>query len=437
MNYEEAMSYLNSFHRFGSKADLKRTEHILEMLKSPHKKVKFIHVAGTNGKGSITSIIAEILKEYGYKTGMYTSPYLNEFEERIQINGVNIKKDDLAFIMDKVKKAIDTSISEGYSYPSQFEVTTIVMFLYFYIKKVDYAVIEVGLGGRLDSTNVLTSLVSVICAIGYDHMAILGDTLDKIAYEKAGIIKNDSITVVYPQDSEITDVIEKRAYEKNSKIKILSPNDVEFLGICFDKDKIYQKVKIKTEFNDYEMKFSLIGKYQVLNLLTAVNSVELFFKKEDIKINKKIIENAASNVKWKGRLELLNRKPKILIDGAHNIQGVSSLKESIEFYFKYKKLFLIIGILDDKEVDKMIETICPMAFRVYTLSPISDRASDSETLAKKIVKYNKNTVAFNDYKAAFIDALNKADDDDMILICGSLYMIGDMREIIVNYFDDI
>ena len=210
MKYQEAIKYITEVGNFGSNYGLERTYKLLEFLDNPHGKLKIIHVAGTNGKGSTTAMITSMLKEAGYKVGMYTSPFLEEFEERIQINGNNIPKEKLAQLMTKIKYAVDKVIEEGYNHPTEFEIITALMFLYFATEKVDFAVVEVGLGGRLDSTNVITPILSVITSISFDHTNILGNTLEEIAREKAGIIKAGIPTLIYPQE----EIVEKSAERK-------------------------------------------------------------------------------------------------------------------------------------------------------------------------------------------------------------------------------
>ena len=428
MNYKEAMDYISSVGRFGSNYGLERTFRLLEILGSPQDKIKLIHVAGTNGKGSTTSMITKILRGFGYRVGMYTSPYLEEFEERIQINGENIPKDTLVNVLEEVKCAVEKVIKEGYDHPTEFEILTALTFLYFYNEKVDYGVIEVGLGGRMDSTNVLNPIVSVITSISLDHMHILGDTLGKIAYEKAGIIKEEIPVVLYPQKQEAEDVILEKAKEKHSKIYFVEKDDGKLINI--NSDDIYQEVEIKGINNIYKVKLPLLGEHQILNLAVAIKAVEVLFNIENIEINKNRIEDSLMDVKWIGRLEVLRKNPLIVIDGAHNIDGIKSLKESVQKYFKYKKIYLLLGILADKQVKEMIEEITPMAEKVYALTPHSDRAELSEDLKNEIIKVNPNTVALESYEEAFKLALKEANAEDMILVSGSLYMIGDMRKII-------
>lgn len=430
MIYEEAMKYISSIGKFGSNYGLKRTFRLLELLGNPDKKLKLIHVAGTNGKGSTTAMITKVLRGMGYKVGMYTSPYIEEFEERIQINGENIPKEKLVSLLVEVKEAVEKVIKEGYDHPTQFEILTALMFLYFYREKVDYGVVEVGLGGALDSTNVLTPIVSVITSISYDHMNILGDTIEEITEQKAGIIKEGIPVVVYPEEKNVQDVIVKKAEEMNSRIRLVQKNSVKLLNI--NRDDIYQEVQVSTMKNDYKVKLPLLGAHQMLNLAVVLNTIEVIFEGQNEKLNVKLVEKSLEDVEWKGRLEVLNKKPLIVIDGAHNIDGIKSLTYNVNKYFKYKNMILLLGILADKQVDEMIKEIVPFAEKVYALTPHSDRAQLSQELKNKIVKYNKNVIAIESYEEAVSKAISEADEDDLILISGSLYMIGDMRKILVK-----
>lgn len=433
MNYQEAINYIENTAQFGMKLGLERTEKILELLGDPHKKVKMIHIAGTNGKGSTTAMVSRVLMEAGYKVGTYISPYIEEFEERIQINNENIPKEDLVHIITEVSKAIDEVIALGYQNPTQFEIITCAAFLYYHIKKVDYAVIEVGLGGRLDSTNVITPILSIITSISLDHVAILGDTLDKIAFEKAGIIKEGIPTVLFPQQPEAEIVIEKVATEKKSllikvdsdKARFIDSYEVEVNG----EKKVVQKVEIKTLRENYSLELALLGKHQILNATVAVYACE---KLIDLgaKISKENIANGMKTVKWPGRLEIMKTDPRVVIDGAHNIDGISKLTESIDMYFKYDNLILILGILADKQVREMIETIVPKASRVIAVTPNSERAELAEDLKAEIENLGVACEAVEDYREAYEKALSYCTEKDLLLISGSLYMIGDMRRII-------
>lgn len=427
MNYKEAINYIKKVGNFGSNYGLERTERLLEILGNPHKKLNVIHIAGTNGKGSTTSMIASILIEEGFNVGMYTSPFLEEFEERIQINRQNIKKNDLANYMDYIKEAVDKVIEEGYNHPTEFEIITCLMFKYFYDKKVDYAVVEVGLGGRLDSTNVVNPLLTVITSISLDHTNILGNTLEEIAREKGGIIKKNTPLILYPQKEEALKELQNISKEKSAKIYEVKKDDAKLLEIIKN-DDFYQKIKIKGEFNTYNANLRLLGEHQILNCAVAVRAVEVLSKIQGFQI--KNIEKGIENARWIGRLEVLNKNPLVVIDGAHNIQGITTLKENISKYFNYKNIILLIGILADKQVEDMIKVITPMSKHIIALTPHSDRAELGVKLKEEIEKFNKNVESFESYETAFKKALSIAREDDLILVTGSLYMIGEMRGII-------
>ncbi|MGM9934870.1 MAG: bifunctional folylpolyglutamate synthase/dihydrofolate synthase [Clostridium sp.] len=430
MTYEEAMKYISSVGKFGSNYGLERTNRLLELLGSPQKKLKLIHIAGTNGKGSTTAMISRMLQGMGYKVGMYTSPYLEEFEERIQINGSNIPKDKLIENLEQVKTAVSRVIEEGYEHPTEFEIITVLMFLYFYNENIDYGVIEVGLGGRLDSTNVITPKVSVIASISFDHTNLLGNTIEEIAGEKAGIIKEGIPVVLYPQSKEAEDVVIKTAESRKSTVYSVNRNDGKLIDI--DYNNMTQHVEVKGINGVYDIHLPLLGEHQILNLCVAVNAVEVLCREEGIKCHKQIIEDSLKDVKWIGRLETLSRNPMIVIDGAHNIDGIRALKKNVEKYFRYNKLYLLLGILADKQVEEMIAEIAPMAEKIIALTPHNDRAELSEDLKDEIKKINENVKAFEDYEDAVREAVNYAGEGDLILISGSLYMIGDMRKIITK-----
>lgn len=429
MKYEDAMKYITEVGNFGSNYGLKRTFRLLELLGNPQNKIKLIHIAGTNGKGSTTAMISKILMGNGYKVGMYTSPFLEEFEERIQINRVNIPKEKLANLMDELKIAVDKVIEEGYNHPTEFEIITCLMFLYFYKENIDFGVIEVGLGGRLDSTNVITPILSIITSISYDHTNILGNTLTKISREKSGIIKECVPVVIFPQEEEVLKVIKSKCKELNAPLHIINEIDSELIEIL-QEEKPYQKVKIKGIKGKYNIKLPLLGEHQILNLSLAIKAIELLEKNKKVKISKEILEKSLEDVCWNGRLEVMKKSPLVVLDGAHNIQGITTLKQNIEKYFKYKNIYLILGILADKDVEEMIKVITPMAKEVYAVTPNSIRAELAEDLKNEVLKYNENCIAFEKYEYALNKALEIAKEDDIIVACGSLYMVGGMRTII-------
>lgn len=436
MNYIEAMNYLNKAEVFGIKLGLERTERILQLLDNPHKKIKTIHIAGTNGKGSTTAMVSNILIEAGYNVGMYTSPYIEEFEERIQVNHKFIPKESLARIITDISKVSEIVKEEGYGNPTYFEIVTCAAFLYFYRETVDFAVMEVGMGGRLDSTNVINPLVSAITSISYDHMQILGDTLDKIAMEKAGIIKYKTPVVLYPQEKSAQEVIEKICEEKDAPLTMVKQDDVKFLKILKENEKIRQLIEVNTVSNSYTISLNLLGTHQLLNCSLSINIIEKL-QELGYEITREHIEEGLKKVKWNGRLEIMDTNPMVVVDGAHNIDGIRRLKESVQKYFHYKDIVLILGIVKDKEVYKMAEMITPMAKKVIAVTAHSDRATSADELRDVILNYNENCLAMDDYEEAYNEAVKSANKDDLILISGSLYMISDMRKVIKKSYNNI
>lgn len=424
----DTLKYLEELRVLGSNYGLERTERLLELLGNPHNSLKLIHIAGTNGKGSTSAILGSILIEHGYKVGFFNSPHLEEVEETIRINDENIKEEDFIDLINEIKPFVNQVVEEGFNHPTEFEVLTCIMFLYLYRQNVDFGVIEVGLGGRLDSTNVLTPILSVITSISLDHTNILGDTIEEITREKSGIIKKLIPIVTCIQKDGAMKVITEKAIKMNSNLIIVNPNNYNFLKI--DKNNtISQKNLVNYKGKDELLNLSLLGKHQIINLSLAIEAVKELENLNyiDLDINK--IKLAVQKVKWKGRLEILSKNPYIVIDGAHNVAGIQFLKRNIEEYFAYKNLYLIIGILADKEVEKIVEIISPLAKEVYTVTSNSIRAKSSEDLKVIVKNYNKNCLSFEDYEEAARVAIEKAGKEDLILAAGSLYMIGQMRDI--------
>lgn len=427
MNYLETMDYITSMQKFGSNYGLARTEKILELLGDPHKKLKCVHIAGTNGKGSTTALVNRILLLAGYRVGMYTSPFLQYFEERIQINSELIPKDKLSAVVTKVKVAVEKVMELGYDQPTEFEIITCGAFLYFYEEKVDYAVIEVGLGGNLDSTNVIHPILSIITSISLDHMQILGNTIEQIATEKAGIIKDSVPLVLYPQAKSVEKIMEDKCSLLNSELIKVYESNVELISV--NKDNFTQFIRVETYKNTYEVQLALLGEHQLTNCSVALNAVEVLRDKGLI-ISDKAIHEALKSVVWIGRLEVMSEKPLLVIDGAHNIDAMEKLKGNITKYFRYNKCILILGILADKQVEDMVNVIVPMAEKVFTVTPNSERAEGAKELQRIVSRINPNCVAEDNYEDALKNAILCCNPDDLLLISGSLYMIGDMRKII-------
>ena len=431
MEYLEAIEYINDKNKFGSRLGLDTIGKLLELLGNPHLDMKYIHIGGTNGKGSTSSYISNSLEETGYKVGLFTSPFLERFNERISINGEDIPDDKLGEITGRVRDKIEIMLGEGYEHPTTFEIVTTIAFVYFKEENVDYTILEVGLGGRSDSTNIIKdSLVSIITTIDYDHVDILGDTLDKIAYEKAGIIKENGLVISYPQEEEAFNVLKKVSQEKNAdlikcpmeNVKIHELN--EFGGV-FDfkyKDEVFQNIKIQQ-----------LGEYQVYNATLALFTLLNLRDRGIIKISDEEIRRGLGKTKWKGRLEIIKRNPTFLIDGAHNLQGIKTLANSLHL-FSYNKLILGLGILGDKDVEHMVEIISPLADEIIVTEVNMPRKLEAKSLETMINKYNSNTIVEKDIEKAIRKAFERANEDDLIIFAGSLYLIGDVRKIVFEKF---
>lgn len=427
MNYKEALDYINDKDKYGSRLGLDSIGRLLELLGNPHKGLKYIHVGGTNGKGSTSSYLYHCLKAEGYKVGLYTSPYLERFNERIQINGKDIPDDILARITDMVRQKADVMVSEGLQHPTTFEIVTAIAFLYYKEENVDYIVLEVGLGGRCDSTNIIDKpLASVITTIDYDHIEILGDTLGKIAYQKAGIIKENGIVVSYPQKEEALQVLKDVSKEMNAKFYLTEMKDVKIKeennkGSVFDLE--YDDIVLEN------LKISLLGEYQIFNASLAITTLIVLRENKLLAISDESIYKGLLESKWKGRLEVLKTNPTFLIDGAHNVQGISQLIKAIDL-FKYNRLILGIGILKDKDYKHMVDALIPKADEIVVTEVDMPRKLSAEDLGNLIREYNQNVHVEKNINGAVLKAIEIADEGDLIVFAGSLYLIGEVRKIV-------
>lgn len=430
MNYNEALQFIHESHKFGMRLGLDNIKKLLELLGDPQNNLKIIHVAGTNGKGSTCSFISSILKESGYKVGLYTSPFLETFTERIRVNGENISEEEVGKIVSLIKEKIEIMVSEGYSYPTEFEIVTAMAFYYYNQEKVDFVALEVGLGGRYDATNVIDKpVVSAITSISLDHTGILGDTLAKIAFEKGGIIKENCPTIVYPQQEEASEVIKNICAEKKSKYIECDFKNIEIKSSNIN-SQIYNCNINGKELRDLEIK--LIGDHQIKNSIVALNVIEYLNDIKITNISEENIRKGLLETKWPGRIEKISENPMFIIDGAHNEEGAKSLANSIDKYFENKNKILVIGMLEDKDIDSVLDLLIPKFNKVITTTPDNPRAIDANKLKEKIERYNIEVTCKPNIKEAVDYALEISNKDDVIISAGSLYMIGNVRTIIVN-----
>lgn len=430
MSYQDALKYLNSFINYEKKDDydykgsfnLERMEKFIGLLGSPQREIKSIHIAGTKGKGSTACIVHSILKNAGLKTGLYTSPHLISFRERIRMNDSLISEDDTSRLLERLKTAV---VQMGKDVPTFFEIYTALAHLYFKEKKADIAVYETGLGGRLDATNVLEPLVCAITRISYDHTQKLGNTLGEIAAEKAGIIKDNCICVSAPQEREALDTIRDVCKDKNARL-ILVGEDIKFKEISFDDSK--EIFNVTGMFGEYPLlEMNLLGFHQVENAATAIGIIEAL-RLHNIAIGPEVIRNGIRAARWEGRLEVIRKRPLIVIDGAHNRASAKALASSIRRAFRYRRLILVLGVSKDKDIKGILEEVLPIADMVIlTKSNIAERATDP-IMMREFIK-GREVIITSNVEEAIDSALSTANEDDLVLITGSLFVVGEAREL--------
>ena len=442
-SYKKAIQYLYSLEKYGIRLGLKRIKTFLKSLGNPQDRLNLIHVAGTNGKGSTCALIESVLIRAGYKVGLYTSPHLVRFNERIRINGKEITDKKVAELVERIKyrsqkSEVRSQQNSKLSSPTFFEFTTAMAFLYFAEKKVDIAVMEVGLGGRLDATNVGSPIVSIITNIERDHEAILGSRITDIAFEKAGIIKRDGILISAEEKSAALKVLASECRRKRAAFYRLNK---DFLiddsqksgGITFS-FKGRRRV-----FKD--LKTNLLGRHQLLNCACALEALEVL-EEDGYDIKESAVRKGLKNIVWPGRLEIVSKRPLIVLDCAHNPAGAAVLKHALQREFNYKRLFLILGIMADKDIKGIISTLAPIADTVILTRPKTERAASLEMLYKEIMDLRitnyelrmKNSnrklkiMLIEDVQEACRTAISMSKAGDMVCITGSIFTVGEARE---------
>lgn len=428
ITYSEAIDYIYDLTKYGIKLGLENINYLLYLLGEPHKKLKIIHVAGTNGKGSTCSSISSILQSDGYKVGLYTSPHLVDFTERIRINHKPINRKKVSELLERIKPYIEkVANTPSYGHPTFFEVITSMAFLYFFEEQVDFLVLEVGLGGRLDATNVCEPLISVITHIDYDHMDKLGNSLEEIAREKGGIIKPEGIVISSNQYEEAYNEIKKIADKKNSLIYSVGREIIykivksDIKGVIFDLKGIYHEYK--------NLHTPLLGRHQADNSAAAITAIEAL-KIRGVNITEKAIRVGLEKVKWTGRLEIIQNNPTLVLDGAHNPNGVKVVRDALKEIFSYHRLILVLAIFADKDYKKMIQIIVPHADLIITTKTENSRATSPRIIAKEAAQYiDKNKIIVTENIPQAINcALSNSKEDDLICITGSLCTVGEAKK---------
>ena len=454
MNYSEAREYLKNVNKLGSILGLNTIKELLKRLGNPQNELKVVHIAGTNGKGSIMTFVQNILMESGYKVGRYCSPAVFNEREIIRINDEYISEKQSADLLTRIKEKCDSMYSEGLPHPTSFEIETAEALMFFKERNCDIALIECGMGGETDATNVFEKvLCSVIATISLDHTQFLGSTIEEITKVKSGIIKENCPVVMSKQTGEAESVIKKVCKQNNSKLIIPTEQDSENVEI----DGLTTKVTYKASNNkEYILNLQALGTYQIKNAKTAVEVALVLDKALTEKTNicdesdknngtgmKNNINNSGNTIEknikkdiektvWPGRMEVISKEPLIIIDGAHNPGAVLELRKTLDLYFTNKRITFIMGVLSDKDFSKEAEIIADRAERIITITPNNSRGLDGHKLAETLVKYNHNVQVADSLKQAAEESIDtiKENRADMILAFGSLSYLGELKQVV-------
>ena len=412
MNYEQALEYIHSVNWAFCKPGLERITELCAALGNPQEKLRFIHVAGTNGKGSTSAMLASVLQNAGYKTGLYTSPYIRTFCERIRVDGENIPKETLASLTERVRPIADAMEDK----PTEFELITALAFTYFAEQNCDVVVLEVGLGGRLDSTNVIqNTALSIITGIDFDHTALLGNTIQEIATEKAGIIKQGRPVLFGGEEGEALDVIRAFALENNAPVYTVDRSsycqrEATLGGTTFD------------YLHYTDLRLPLLGAYQPYNATLVLTAIELL-NRQGFAIDEGAVRKGLACVRWPARFELLSHEPIIIYDGGHNPEGVRAAVASVRAYFGTQRVNLLSGVMADKDRSEMIETMKPIIARAFTVTPNNPRALAAADYAAQLSAHGISAVSYGSVADGVRAAIESSKQEGIPLIClGSLYL---------------
>lgn len=416
--YQRSLDYLYGLEKFGMIFGLTQVEKILEALGNPHREVQAIHVGGTNGKGSTAAMIASILQKEGYRTGLYTSPHLIRFTERIKVNGKEIDKEEVAALAGWMREKIEAAgITPPFTF---FDFTTAMGLLYFKQKMVDLAILEVGLGGRLDSTNVIDPLLSIITNIARDHEEYLGRNILKIAREKAGIIKKGRPLITAATQPQVLRLFSKICREKGAPYYRVGKEFgyVEKEERHFDYEGLHRKL--------WSISLHLGGPHQIINATTALGAMEVL---DDLgyRVSNDAMIEGLKEVEWPGRLEMVCSSPRVVLDGAHNPAGALVLKESLGKEFQYRHLIFLLGVMKDKDIKSILHLLAPLADHLILTRPHCDRAASPALLKKALGRSGKKAEIMEDLEEAIEKGLSMTQDEDLLCITGSLYTVGEAR----------
>ncbi len=424
MNFTQAVDYIHSLLKFGIRPGLTGMNALLHLLENPHKSLKYVHIAGTNGKGSTSTAISNVLLEAGYSVGLYTSPYVSHFLERVQFNGKPVAEDIFARNTEKVKTAIEELECDGITI-TEFEALTAVAFLCFNELKCNIVVLEVGLGGRLDATNVIDlPLVNVITSLSLDHVAILGDTIEKITFEKCGTLKSDCNAVVsFGQPSEALSVIKNRVAENNGTLIVPAEKDVQILkSDLFGTEFIYK--------NNY-YKATMSGVHQVKNMTCVIEACEIL--KNDYDISLSHIQKGIEKTVLPARVEVISRNPLVILDGGHNEDGAKAFFDAVKNQISEKDMIIVIaGMMADKAVEGSLKPLMEKTDILFAVTPENPRAMSAKELSEIAEKYTSNVFAIDDIKQAVDKAISLCTDNTALFVVGSLYLAGEVRDYLIE-----
>lgn len=432
MTYEQATEYLDSLIKFGIKFGLERITALAHAFGNPHRQLRVIHVGGTNGKGSTATFVASILSEAGYRTALYLSPYVHDLRERIQISGRMIPREDFADLVSEIQPIADDIAETELGPVTEFEVKTMVAYLYFARQQVDFAVLEVGMGGRFDATNIVDPLVAVITNVGLDHTDRLGDTVEKIAFEKSGIIKTGGVLVTAAENEAAWRVILGRAREEGAEVwRVMRSQAKKPDSPSGDVQVRYTSKGDHFSFHGAEthllgIRPGLVGRFQHTNAATAIAAI-VALKKYEVRVSPQAILAGVANAYIPGRLEVLRDKPKLIIDGAHNPDAARILAAALRESFSYERMILVVGMLSTHPARDFLSQIAPMASRVIATQSQWHLASPAQELAQEAREFCEDVEAVPTVREAVERALQSAGENDLVLVTGSFYTIGEVR----------
>ncbi len=433
MNYEQAIDYINGYTDYEKIGmphdpafyDLRRVDELLSLFGDPHRKAGSVHITGTNGKGSVAIMAASALTASGYSTGLYTSPHLHSWRERIRVDGEMISEVELAQLVTELRPHVEAVNKRAtYGQLTTFEFLTAMAFAYFGKRGVKFQVLEVGMGGKFDATSVITPLVAIITTIGLDHTDVLGSTIGQITAEKCGIIKPGITVVISPQPPEAAQVIKQTCAERGAKLLAVD-KDIKWHSLGSDLDG--QRFEVKGRKGKYELSMPILGEHQLQNAATAVAALEVLIDKGfDIPAPK--IAKGFKQLEWPGRFQVLRRNPPVVVDGAHNIDAARSLKKALTQYFDFERAILVMGASDDKNIKDVIAELSPLFDRVIVTRSRHPRALAPAPLAAEFARHGIKARIAEDVPSALSQALALAGDNDLVCLAGSLFIVGEAIE---------